>query len=644
MAVDTYSVWGMKNTTGIARDDQERKAIVADWDRKNNIHNEDDGDDNDDVEDNDMDDELDKEMSSLLHSVSYTHLLSTSSYSLFMTVSEPLAIMSQVVVMSRFSPHGSGTVTLASFAAATAPVNAIISLLNYFSDGLTSAFSSETSKADSAPHHWYEVGVKLRIALLGAVVIGTGVAAILLILLSPDPTQKSSGWWNILRLLHCPSEALTEAQQYGRVRAFAAPIQLLSIASIGCAMGCGLSFYAALSSVVGALIDGVGGVLLFTVNRSDTHIKRLFWLGFVNLTSYTITSIIALVSVFIWLPKLSTKSFFFGKSALLQLHKKKKKTKDDASVLVKDAHEVRAHGKDQVQPQSMTAPLLLEDTDVSSHYNDNDDDIRGVGGESTNDHEASVYAFLSNFVSDGLSMTIRSTCLQLTFVIATTIASSKGVNTLAAHQIILQLWIITSYTVDALAITGNTTGAKVEAKLVVPSSLHATSDLKNRDLEGEIDEELSHVDKKKNHYIYKVLNILVFRLLILGSCIGVFAMIMMATFKIQIQRFFTHQPKTLSNVSSVWYLLCIAQPVNSLVFVYDGFLLASKSYSFMRNMMTTGLILIFLPCILMSTLVLFKDKTLFAIWLSKAVLNLFRLLSAIWRIHGQWLREKSKLA
>ena len=85
----------------------------------------------------------------------------------------------------------------------------------------------------------------------------------------------------------------------------------------------------------------------------------------------------------------------------------------------------------------------------------------------------------------------------------------------------------------------------------------------------------------------------------------------------------------------LWPLVCIVQPLNSLVFVYDGLLYASQSFAFTRNVMVLGFCLVFCPLIAVVQLAV---QALWGVWLAKAALNVCRLLGGILRIHFQWTR------
>lgn len=51
--------------------------------------------------------------------------------------------------------------------------------------------------------------------------------------------------------------------------------------------------------------------------------------------------------------------------------------------------------------------------------------------------------------------------LQATFFIALAVASRLGTAALAAHQIVAQLWLLTSYVTDGFAVAGTVLGSRL---------------------------------------------------------------------------------------------------------------------------------------------------------------------------------------
>mmetsp|Transcript_14475 Transcript_14475/g.25340 ORF Transcript_14475/g.25340 Transcript_14475/m.25340 type:complete len:199 (-) Transcript_14475:49-645(-) len=81
---------------------------------------------------------------------------------------------------------------------------------------------------------------------------------------------------------------------------------------------------------------------------------------------------------------------------------------------------------------------------------------------------------------------------------------------------------------------------------------------------------------------------------------------------------------------SCWLLFSLMQMTNSLVFTYDGLLLATQQFRFVRNMFLIGTIGLFTPALVTGFCL---SKTLFAIWCAKAALNSWRCLASVGHIN-----------
>ena len=166
---------------------------------------------------------------------------------------------------------------------------------------------------------------------------------------------------------------------------------------------------------------------------------------------------------------------------------------------------------------------------------------------------------------------------------------------------VFQLWMVTSYIVDGFADVGTMVGARLLGAGERPPMRRLT-----------------------------------LRLAMLGAVTGLAAAALLAALYTPLVRAFTRDAATTALLATVWPLLCALQPINALVFVYDGLLYATRSFSFVRNALLLGVLLIFAPALTVCRIE--APDSLLAIWGAKAALNAWRCLSALWRIHAQLWR------
>lgn len=231
---------------------------------------------------------------------------------------------------------------------------------------------------------------------------------------------------------------------------------------------------------------------------------------------------------------------------------------------------------------------------------DNDDDVEDEEEDET----------LLDFVKDGLNMLIRSLIMQSTFFIALVCSTRLGNKYLAAHSIISQLWLLLSYIVDGFAAAAIVLGSRLGGQAYNPAR---AADAK------------MHLQR------------LIMRVLSAGLITGVAAAIVFQVKADAIMGLFTRNEKTLAILKNgTWQLLVLVQPLNSLVFVYDGLMYASQSFTFIRNYFLVGFFVVFMPIIGLQISVW---HTLWGVWMAKALFNVWRCLGAAYLIHYVFLAE-----
>ena len=192
------------------------------------------------------------------------------------------------------------------------------------------------------------------------------------------------------------------------------------------------------------------------------------------------------------------------------------------------------------------------------------------------------------FGRNSLNLFFRSLILTSIFFISTKLAGNLGIVSLAAHQIILQCWLISSYFIDGLAITANILSAKYKAK-----------GLKKR---------------------FKTLSV---RLMILGGGIGLIFNLFFIIGAQTIWQLFTNDFLVIAIMGSIWPLIAYSQVFNAIAFVMDGLLFGTGEFAFLRRHMAMGFLIMYLPFAFYSA----WYKSFPAIWWGLALLNVYRMAS-----------------
>lgn len=200
------------------------------------------------------------------------------------------------------------------------------------------------------------------------------------------------------------------------------------------------------------------------------------------------------------------------------------------------------------------------------------------------------------FGRNSLNIFGRSFTLTSCFFLSTRFAGGFGLKELAAHQILLQLWLFCSFLLDGVAVTGTVLGAKYFSR-------------------GEL-------EKVKTIF---------YRLLIIGAVIGIAFTLIYAFGGKFLVGLFTTDEDVIKIIFSFWFLIVLSQVTNSLAFVYDGLLFGLEEFGYLRKYMIVGALFVFLPLAYFAM----KSNSLTYLWVGMITLNVFRGLTGFYKIRKE---------
>lgn len=199
------------------------------------------------------------------------------------------------------------------------------------------------------------------------------------------------------------------------------------------------------------------------------------------------------------------------------------------------------------------------------------------------------------FGKNSLNIFGRSLTLTTCFFVSTRVAAQIDLHQLAAHQILLQIWLFGSFLLDGVAVTGTVLGAQYYAK-------------------GEIG---------KVKMVYS-------RLLKLAIGIGVAFTIVYWFGEEPILKIFSSDLYLLSFILSFWALIALSQVPNAIAFVYDGFLFGLEEFAYLRKHMIIGGLVCFLPFVFLGL----ENRQIFYVWMGMVLLNIYRGASGYLRVRS----------
>ena len=165
----------------------------------------------------------------------------------------------------------------------------------------------------------------------------------------------------------------------------------------------------------------------------------------------------------------------------------------------------------------------------------------------------------------GRDLILRSLSFQISFLAAAAVAGRFGVATLAAHQILLQLWNFLTLVLDSMAIAAQTlTGASLGKGRVA---------------------EARSVGAQATRF---------------SVGFGVVLATIFALFDAPLKSIFTRDGAVLDALVTPWWLLIAMILVGGVVFALDGVLLGASDAAFLRNLTIVSVLGAFLPLTLLS--------------------------------------------
>ena len=201
----------------------------------------------------------------------------------------------------------------------------------------------------------------------------------------------------------------------------------------------------------------------------------------------------------------------------------------------------------------------------------------------------------------GRDLILRSLSFQACFISAAAVAARFGAASVAAHQLVLQLWNFLALTLDSLAIAAQT---------LVGAALGAGN---ARGAEG--------IARRVTGWS------------------EIFALVLAATFAAGagvIPLLFTDDAQVLDRTHVIWWFFVAMIPVAGAVFALDGVLLGAGDAAFLRTATLIAALIGFLPLIWLS---LVFDWGVAGIWSGLVAFMLLRLLAVVARARsGRWAR------
>ncbi|ADO26547.1 MATE family efflux transporter [Corynebacterium pseudotuberculosis] len=221
-------------------------------------------------------------------------------------------------------------------------------------------------------------------------------------------------------------------------------------------------------------------------------------------------------------------------------------------------------------------------------------------------HEGSVqpnWSIMRSQLTLGRDLILRSLSFQISFLSAAAVAGRFGPESLAAHQVLLQLWSFLTLVLDSLAIAGQMlTGAALGAKDVVRAR--------------------------------RVGQVSVLYSTMFGIALAV---IFAAGFQV-IPGIFTSDEGVLQEISGPRWQLVLMIVLGGVVFAFDGVLLGAADAAYLRTVSLLSVLVGFLPGV---WLALLFNAGLVGVWWGLVSFISIRMIAGVWRFYSmKWAYSK----
>ena len=191
------------------------------------------------------------------------------------------------------------------------------------------------------------------------------------------------------------------------------------------------------------------------------------------------------------------------------------------------------------------------------------------------------------FRKNGRDIFLRNACLTLVFFLSNTLAAKQGVVVLAAHQVILQIYLLASYCADGIATSAIIIGANYYAK---------------RRMEE--------------------LRLVYGRILHLGAFVGAIFALIYLFLGHELVSLFSGDREVIALVLSIMPLFYLTQVVSSVTFTYDGLMSGLGEFPYLRFHVLLGTLTCFFPLVIVG----YYSQSLGWIWGGIVALNFYRTL------------------
>jgi len=176
--------------------------------------------------------------------------------------------------------------------------------------------------------------------------------------------------------------------------------------------------------------------------------------------------------------------------------------------------------------------------------------------------ELPLHPELGRLIIMSLNLFVRALALNIALILAVREATALGDKYIGAHTIAINLWLFSAFFIDGYAAAGNIMGGKL---------------LGSKDYDG--------------------LFLLAKKIMIYGVLVSLLLMTLGFIFYTPIGTFFSNDIPVLNAFYSIFFIVILGQPINSIAFIFDGLFKGLGEMKYLRNTLLAATFLGFIPAL-----------------------------------------------
>lgn len=197
-----------------------------------------------------------------------------------------------------------------------------------------------------------------------------------------------------------------------------------------------------------------------------------------------------------------------------------------------------------------------------------------------------------------LNLFVRALALNVALILAVREATALGDKFIGAHTIAINLWLFAAFFIDGYGAAGNIMGGKL---------------LGAKDYNG----------------LWKLAK----KIMLYGAMVSLFLAVMGFVFYRPIGRIFSNETIVLETFYSIFFIVILGLPMNTMAFVFDGLFKGLGEMKYLRNVLLTATFLGFVPVLFLGK---YLNWGLYGIWVAFVIWMSIRGGALVWKFRRKF--------